>query len=133
MRTITPSPLLRFACRLDGVGSFAAGVLALAGSPRAAEWLGMPPSVVLALGAFMAGYGVFVGWLGGRERLARALVLTIAAGNAGWVFGSLVLLGGPWIEPDSTGVAIILVQAAAVALFSALQFAGLARSIEVTR
>lgn len=133
MRTITPSPLLRFACRLDGVGSFAAGAVTLAGSSRAAEWLGMSPVLVLALGAFMAGYGVFVGWLGGRERLARALVLTIAAGNAGWVFGSLVLLGGPWIEPDSTGVAIILAQAAAVALFSALQFAGLARSIEVTR
>jgi hypothetical protein len=128
MRTITPAPLLRFACRLDGVGSFAAGVLALGGSSSGAEWLGMPPALVLALGAFMAGYGAFVGWLGGRERLARALVLTIAAGNAGWVLGSLVLLAGPWIEPDSTGVAIILAQAAAVALFSTLQFAGLARS-----
>jgi hypothetical protein len=133
MRTITPSPLLRFACRLDGVASFAAGVLALAGSSRGAEWLGVPPAVVLALGAFMAGYGAFVGWLGGRERLAGALVLTIAAGNAGWVLGSLVLLAGPWIEPDSTGVAIILAQATAVALFSGLQFVGLARSMEAPR
>lgn len=133
MRRITPAPLLRLACLLDGAGSFLAGVLALAGSSRGAQWLGMPTSVVLALGAFMAGYGAFVGWLGGRERLARVLVLSIAVGNAGWVLGSLTLLVGPWIAPDATGVAIILAQAAAVALFSVLQLKWLARSSELPR
>jgi hypothetical protein len=128
MTTLQPAPLLRFAFRLDGVISALAGLATTFGLGAAASALGMPTPVALGLGLFMSGYGTAMLWLGGRVGLARALVLGIAGGNALWVAASLALLASDWIRPTDNGVAIIVAQAAAVAVFSLLQFAGYARS-----
>ena len=128
MNRLQPAPLLRFSFRLDGVASAIAGIATTLGLGTAAIWLGMPTPVALALGLFMAAYGALVFWLGGRHRLGRALVLGIAGGNALWVAASLALLASDLIDPTRTGVAVIVGQAAAVAVFSLLQFAGYGRS-----
>lgn len=131
MSTLDASPLLRFAFTLDGFCSLIAGVLAASGAALTGHWLGITPSLALGLGLFMSAYGLAMLALGRQQRVPRWLALGIAGGNALWVVGSLVLLVAPWIQPAATGVAIILAQALAVAVFSVLQFLGVVQSREV--
>ena len=69
----------------------------------------------------------FVVWVGTREVVARGAVWTIIAANALWVAASIGLLVGGWVAPTALGYAFVIAQAAVVALFAELQYAGLKR------
>lgn len=128
MYTLTVSPLLRLALRLDGVISFAAG---LATSIRYASLegvLGAPAGVILAVGVFMLAYGAAICWLSARTRIDQRLVWIVVIGNLIWAIDSVLLAGSDWIAPTALGIALILGQAALVAGFSALQYLGLRQS-----
>ncbi len=132
MNALTVSPLLRFALRLDALGSASAGVLAsLLASPLATT-LGVDPQRVLAVGVFMLGYGALVGWLGLHSRLPLAWVWSVVIGNSLWVLASVALVFSDWIAPTAVGLALVLTQAAAVAVFAELQYLGLRRSLVQT-
>jgi hypothetical protein len=128
MRQITVSPLLRLALRLDAALSVAAGALTLALPGTLAGELGAPASAVQAVGLFMLGYGVLAGALGACRQLPRWLVRFVVLGNTLWVLDSLLLLASGWISPRLVGSAILLAQAAAVAVLASLQGLGLQRS-----
>jgi hypothetical protein len=128
MATIIASPLLRFALRLDGWVSALAGLLTLLLRPALTPLLGAPPDWIFGLGVFMLCYGVFIGWTAGRSQLATALVWTLVIGNGLWVVASVALAFSSWIEPTVWGQAVILAQAAAVAVFAELEYLGLRRS-----
>lgn len=121
---LIPSPLLRFAIRLDGVCSLLAGLATLAGAGLVARWLGLSEPMTLALGAFMAGYGSLLLWLGAQRRVWAVLPPLLSYGNGAWALLSVVatLLG--WLGVGPAGQALMLGQAALVGLFAVLQGLG---------
>lgn len=128
MYTLTPSPLLRFALRLDGVASFVLGSLTCVGYLSLEPVLGASAGVIFALGAFMLAYGATMSWLSTRARIDQRLVWIVAIGNLIWAIDSVLLAGSDWIAPTTLGFALILGQAVAVAGFAALQYLGLRQS-----
>lgn len=128
MNRLAVSPLLRLALRLDAVASLASGLLSCLFAQTLAAWLGAAPDRVLAVGVFMIAYGAAVGWLGLQSRLAPGAVWLVVVGNTIWVLASVTLAFSGWIAPNALGLALLLSQAAAVALFAELQYLGLRAS-----
>ncbi|MGQ9425112.1 hypothetical protein ACXYTJ_06790 [Gilvimarinus sp. F26214L] len=60
---------------------------------------------------------------------STALVRLVVIGNALWVAASLLLVIGPWIQPNAFGYAFIIVQALVVTGLAALEFAGMGRML----
>jgi hypothetical protein len=118
--------LLRFALTLDGIVTGAMGVAFLAGAPLLDGWLGLPTSLIAAVGAFLAVYGVLVLRLATRP--VRGAVIAVIAANAVWAVDTLVALAVDWHEPTVAGQLVIAVQAVGCAGFAALQYLGLRRS-----
>jgi hypothetical protein len=118
--------LLRFALLLDGTVTGAMGVAFLAGAPLLDGWLGLPTSLIAAVGAFLAVYGVLVLRLAARP--VRGAVIAVIAANAIWAVDTLIALAVDWHEPTVAGQLVIAVQAVGCAGFAALQYLGLRRS-----
>ena len=114
--------LLRFALKLDGVGSFGLGVLALLLDLP----LGLPRGLVVGLGVFLLAYGIGVFLLGTRP--IRPLVAVVVIGNAVWVLDSFLTAFAGWFPVTGLGVFLIVAQAIAVTGFITLQVLGLRRS-----
>lgn len=125
---IETSALLRFALRADGIVSLTAGVLTCALLPALPAVFGASSAHLLAVGIFMAAYGLAVGALSRRVRMDQRLMGGIVIGNAGWVLASLCLPLSGWITPTAIGVLLIVGQALLVAMLSLLQFLGLRQS-----
>lgn len=125
---LSPSPLLRFAIRLDGVCSLLAGLATLGGAGLVASLLGLSVAATFGLGLFMAGYGSLLLWLGVQPRLWAVLPPLLSYGNGAWAVLSVIAtaLGGLGVGP--AGQALMLGQAALVGLFAALQGLGGRRS-----
>ncbi|MCU0755574.1 MAG: hypothetical protein MUE46_10710 [Xanthomonadales bacterium] len=121
---LTPSPLLRFAIRLDGVCSLLAGLATLAGAGLVARWLGLAESATLGLGLFMAGYGGLLLWLGVQRRVWAVLPQLLSYGNGAWAVLSVMVTALGWLGVGPAGQALMLGQAALVGLFAVLQGLG---------
>ncbi|WP_218030294.1 hypothetical protein [Pseudonocardia hydrocarbonoxydans] len=119
--------LLRRALRLDAAASGALGVAALAAAPALAGLLGPPTPVLLGVGAFLALFAAGLLVLAARPAIPRPAAWTVVLGNAGWVAASVAtaVLAAPVLT--GLGVAVVLAQAAAVAVFADLQWLGLRR------
>jgi hypothetical protein len=83
----------------------------------------------VAAGLILVPYVIVVAFVGTRERIPRRAAWTVVAANALWVGASVLLLMGPWLAPTALGLAFVLAQAAAVALFAELQVMGLRRGL----
>ena len=116
---------VRMALGLDAVASGAMGVMLALGAGLAAPVLGLPEGLLRACGVFFLPWAALVGWLAMRPAPGRRAVAWIAALNAVWVVDSVLLLATGWVAPTGLGVAFVLAQAAAVAVFAALQAAAL--------
>jgi hypothetical protein len=114
--------LLRFALKLDGVGSGGLGLLALLIDLP----LGLPRGLVVGLGVFLVAYGIGVFLLGVRP--VRPLVAVVVIGNSLWVVDSFLTAFAGWFPVTGLGVFVIVAQAFAVVCFIALQVLGLRRS-----
>lgn len=113
--------MLKFALKLDGVASFALGVLTVLIRPE----VGMPTGLQLGLGLFCVVYGVGVYFLGTREVPDRRLVLLVIIGNTMWALDSVLTATMDWFPLTGLGVALVLAQGLAVLGFAVLQLAGL--------
>jgi hypothetical protein len=127
MSTIHPSPFLRKSLMLDAVATGATAALLIAGAGLLDALLGLPVALMREAGLILVPFVAFVAWVGTREEVARGAVWTIIATNALWVAASIGLLVGGWVTPTVLGYAFIIAQAAVVALFAELQYAGLKR------
>jgi hypothetical protein len=127
MSTIHPSPFLRKSLMLDAVATGATAVLLIAGAGLLEGLLGLPVALMREAGLILVPFVAFVAWVGTREGVARGVVWTIIAANALWVAASIGLLVGGWVAPTALGYAFVIAQAAVVALFAELQYAGLKR------
>lgn len=107
--------------------SGASGALALAAAPAVAESLGtVPPVLVRLVGGGLLAFAVVAAWQSRSPRPAWVRAIVIA--DLAWVGGSIgaVAVGGAWLSPD--GARLVLLLAAVVAAFVALQTVGLRRA-----
>jgi hypothetical protein len=120
--------LLRFALRLDAAGSGALGLIGLVAAAPHADPLGMTAGALRGTGAFLVGYALVLVFLAARPVIPRAAAWAVVLGNTAWVLGSLGAAVTGWDTFTALGVAVVLAQAAAVAVFADLQWLGLRRA-----
>jgi hypothetical protein len=125
---VIPSTLLTRALQADAVASAASGLLMTLGAAMLADPTGLPPDLLRYAGLFLLPYAALVGWMGLKASLPRWLVWTVILGNLAWAAESVLLVFSAWVAPTDLGIAFVLAQAFVVALFAALQAAGLKRS-----
>ena len=125
---------LRLALKLDAAASGAVGVLMLlaagmvVGNERPfVNLLGTPVALLASAGLFLVAFAVFVWISGTRRRISGTAARTVVAINALWVLASVAIVATGSFPLTALGVLFILVQAAAVTLFAALQVFGLRR------
>ena len=131
MQSVQPSGLLKSILLIDAAasGAMAAAHLLLPGVLVKA--LALPAALLSGTGLFLAGYVLLLIALARSRAVWRALVMFVIAGNVGWSALSVALLAGGVLAPGGLGVAYVLVQAAGVLGFAALQYRGLGLSVRV--
>lgn len=127
------SGFLRLALRLDAVATAAVGVMMLlaagvvVGDGRPfVTLLGMQIALLVSVGVFLVVYAAFV-WIVGSRRVSVPGVWAAVAINAVYAAGCVLVVAADWFTLTALGIAFVLAQAVAVALFAVLQFLGLRR------
>ncbi|MBB5083867.1 hypothetical protein [Nonomuraea endophytica] len=126
--TTTDAKLLRFALRLDAIGTGANGLLYLGAAAVFGGMFGLPAALLYPIGVFLSAFGAALLVLGARPVISKAAVGVVMAVNVLWVLASVEALIAGWFPLTALGTALVIAQAAAVAGFTALQYAGLRRA-----
>jgi len=119
--------LLRLALRLDALVTGANGAAYLLAAPVLADLLGLSPGLLRGTGAFLLAYGAAVWLIGTRRPLPAGAARTVVGLNALWATGSVVVVLTDALTATTAGDVWLVLQAAVVAGFAALQVAGLRR------
>jgi hypothetical protein len=125
---IHPSLFLRRALLADAIFSGIGAVGFTLGAGVFASLLNLPQALLRETGLFLIAYAIFVGWLGTRASMPKALVLVVVAGNAAWTLASIWLLLSGMVSPNLLGEIVVVAQAIATGVFAELQYIGLRRS-----
>lgn len=127
IQTKAAERFLRKVLRVDAIASVAMGASFhfSAGFRQALE--GLPPSLTEPTGVALGLFGATVLFISGWHGMSTTAVWIIIAFNAMWIAGSITLIVAGWLPLTGLGIGFVAVQAAAVALFSALEFIGLRR------
>ena len=120
--------LLRRALLLDAAASGGLGLIAAIAAAALAEPFDLPSGLLRGAGVALVPFAALLAYLGSRERVSHPAARSVVAVNLLWVVGSLLMLIAGWVDPSALGVAFVLVQALAVALFAGLQELGLRRT-----
>jgi hypothetical protein len=120
--------LLRLALGLDAVVTGANGVAYLVAADALDGLLGLPVALQRGVGAFLVVFAALVGIAATRPVIARPAVGAVVAANLLWAAGSVVVAVLGVGSPTTAGTVWILLQAAVVAAFAAVQTAGLRRT-----
>ena len=118
---MNPNILLRRLLLLDAVTCIATGLLLTFGSAMLAAMLRLPAGLLVEAGIALLLFALFVLWASRQADRSPVPAEIVIALNIAWVAASLVLLAGPWVEPNALGTAFVAAQAAAVALLAGLQ------------
>ena len=125
---INPSSFLRRALIADAVFSGVAALGFTFGAGAFAPLFNLPEMLLREVGLFLIVYAAFVGWLGTRQTMMKALVLIVITGNAAWTLASIALLFSGAVSPNLFGMAMVAAQAIATGVFAELQYIGLRKS-----
>jgi hypothetical protein len=125
---IQPSSFLRRALLADAAFSGVSALLLTFGAGAFATLLNLPQALLLETGLFLIAYAAFVGWLGSRSSMLKALVWIVIIGNAAWTLTSIALLFSGAVSPNLLGQIFIVAQAIATGVFAELQYVGLRKS-----
>lgn len=125
---INPSSFLRRALIADAVFSGVAALGFTFGAGAFAPLFNLAEMLLREVGLFLIVYAAFVGWLGTRQSMMKALVLIVITGNAAWTLGSIALLFSGAVSPNLFGMAMVVAQAIATGVFAELQYIGLRKS-----
>ena len=125
---INPSSFLRRALIADAVFSGVAALGFTFGAGAFAPLFNLPEMFLREVGLFLIVYAAFVGWLGTRQSMMKALVLIVITGNAAWTPASIALLFSGAVSPNLFGMAMVAAQAIATGVFAELQYIGLRKS-----
>jgi hypothetical protein len=125
---INPSSFLSRALLADAVFSGVSAIGLTFGAGVLAPFLNLPEALLREAGLFLIAYSAFVGWLGSRQSVLKALVWLVIVGNAAWTLGSIALLFSGAVNPNLTGMITVVAQAIATGVFAELQYVGLRKS-----
>ncbi len=125
---IHPSLFLRRALLADAIFSGISAVWMTIGAGALAPLLNLPEALLRETGLFLIAYAIFVGWLGTRASLPKALALIVVVGNAAWTLASVALLFSGMVSPNLLGEIVVVAQAIATGVFAELQYIGLRKS-----
>jgi len=125
---IDPSPFLCRALFADATFSGISAVGLTLGAGIFASSLNLPEALLRETGLFLIAYAIFVGWLGTRAAMPKALVMIVVAGNAAWTLASIALLFSGTVTPNLLGEIAVVAQAIATGVFAELQYIGLRKS-----
>jgi len=125
---IDPSPFLCRALFADATFSGISAVGLTLGAGIFASSLNLPEALLRETGLFLIAYAIFVGWLGTRAAMPKALVMIVVAGNAAWTLASIALLFSGTVTPNLLGEITVVAQAIATGVFAELQYIGLRKS-----
>ena len=117
---------LRQALLVDAVASGGMGVLLVAAASPLAPLLGLPVSLLRAVGLFLIPFAAFLLWVARRADTLHGLVRTIVIGNVLWILASILLLVSGAVSPTGLGTLFVVAQAAAVAVFAYLEYRAVA-------
>lgn len=117
--------LLRFALKLDAMGSGANGVAYVVAAALFGEMFGLPAAFLYPTGAFLVAWAAALLFLASRPTMSKVAVGVVMAVNIAWVAASAELLIAGWFPLAGLGTTLVIAQAVAVAGFTGLQFAGL--------
>jgi hypothetical protein len=120
--------LLRLALRLDAAASGALGLLAVGAATPLSGLLGPTAGALVGTGAFLVVYALALVAVAARPAISRPAAWTVVIGNSAWVLGSVGAVVAGREEFTTFGVAVVLAQAVAVAVFADLQWLGLRRT-----
>lgn len=115
------TPLLRLALRADALASGAVGAVLLLGADALAGPLGLSELLLRSLGVVLLAWCVGLWVLAARERIAGRVAWAVVVVNVVWAVESLLLPAIGWLAPTTLGTAFLVLQAAIVAGFAALQ------------
>ena len=132
MSTIQPSPLLRFALRLDAGISLASGLMLCAAPVALGARFALSPNLLLVVGLICLPYAVLLWSLARRTHLAGGSVLAIVVGNLLWADAALLLALGYGAAPNAWGQGYLATHVIATATFAVLQWRGLRRSASLS-
>jgi hypothetical protein len=119
--------LLRSALRLDAVVTGLNGAAYLAAAPLLDDVLGLSRGLLRGVGVFLLVYAVAVWAVGSGRRISGIAVEAVIGANGLWAVGSVVAVVTGFGSPTTVGAVWLVLQAAVVAGFAALQLAGLRR------
>ena len=131
--TITPRTLLstltdlRTALSLDSIVTGLNGAAYLAAGSILDDVLGLPASVLRAVGAFLLAYAIAVWAIRSTRTISRPFVYGVVVANGAWAVGSIIVAIAGWHSPTAIGTVWIVAQAAVVAAFAELQVIALRR------
>jgi hypothetical protein len=125
---INPSSFLRRALLADAIFSGVAALGFTFGAGAFAALFNLPEVFLREVGLFLIAYAAFVGWLGTRQAMMKALVLLVIVGNTAWTLGSIALLFSGSVSPNVLGMVMVVAQAIATGVFAELQYIGLRKS-----
>ncbi|MBA4759689.1 hypothetical protein [Sphingosinicella sp.] len=126
--SLSPDSALRRALMLDAVMSGACAILLLAGASALAGLLGLPETLLFASGLVFVPFVALLLWLMRAASPPAAGVRAVIAINLAWAASSAALLLSGLVDPTPLGTAFVIVQAAAVLVFAALQIGALKRT-----
>ena len=125
---INSSQFLRRALLADAIFSGVSALGLTFGAGTFASLFSLPEALLQETGLFLIAYAAFVGWLGTRASMSKALVIIVVAGNAAWTLASIALLFSGAVSPNVLGEIMVVAQAIATGVFAELQYVGLRRS-----
>ncbi|MDF2707960.1 MAG: hypothetical protein K0R62_3612 [Nonomuraea muscovyensis] len=119
--------LLHRVLRIDGWSTAVFGVVLLAGAVPLREPLGLPTSWSVPFGVAMLGGAAALGLIAGHPRISVRHAACAVAGNAVSCVALLALVFSGVLPLTGLGVVFMLSGAAVVAVYAALEYAGLRR------
>ena len=124
-RPLVPPPL---APRLDAAVTGANGAAYLLAAPLLHDLLGVPSGTLRGLGAFLLLFAGGVALVAARPVVSPVATEAVIGANALWAVGSVAVVLAGGFALTGVGTAWVLLQAAVVGSFAALQLAALRRS-----
>jgi hypothetical protein len=116
---------LRTVLRLDAVVTGVNGAAYLAAAPLLTELLGVPSGALRGLGAFLLAYAAGVALVAARPVVSAGATEVVVGANLLWAAASVAAVATDRFDLTTTGAVWVLLQAAVVAGFAALQLTAL--------
>lgn len=119
--TIRNTPFLRRVLVLDTAMSGVAALAFIAGAGLIASLTMLPQALVFWAGVVLVLWTAFLGWVASRAEIAGLVLKDIVGINVLWAAASFGLLVGGLVQPNALGIALVIVQAVAVAALALFQ------------